>query len=112
MSARIQTRRQSGRSGDVELPGTVAHDCDARPDQLEHQRCARDPGAHERGHHGEGLHPGHRGECARDAEGDLCRAEGARKTGCSIVKGKNLVRFGTVGVCGGRQVIDLKGLGA
>jgi hypothetical protein len=49
---------------------------------------------------------------SRDAGGDLCRAEGTRKTGGSIVKGKNLVRFATVGVWAGPQVIDLKGLGA
>ena len=34
------------------------------------------------------------------------------KQGSSVVKGKNLVRFGTVGILDGRQVIDWQGLGA
>jgi len=37
---------------------------------------------------------------------------GAVESRGSVLNAKNLVRFGTVGVCGGPQVIELKGLGA
>ncbi len=47
-----------------------------------------------------------------DAGCDLRRADSTGEVGGSFVKAKNLVRFGTVGVLDGPQVIDPQGLGA
>jgi hypothetical protein len=47
-----------------------------------------------------------------DAGSDLLRVDGTAEAGGGIVKSKNLVRFGTVGVWGGPQVIVPLGLGA
>ena len=56
------------------------------------------------------LHAVDRGQC--EPGGDLFRADGRAESEGSVLNRKNLVRFGTVGVCGGPQVIDLEGLGA
>jgi len=103
--------RGEARSCQTQLPGTAPHDCDACPDQGEHQGRARHLGTQQGRHHLERLHAGDRGQREADAGGDLCGADDVESRG-SVLNAKNLIRFGTVGVCGGPQVIELKGLGA
>jgi hypothetical protein len=48
----------------------------------------------------------------KDARSDLCGADDTRNEAESVKLLENLVRFGTLGILDGLQVIELKGVGA
>ena len=48
----------------------------------------------------------------KQTQAAICGADGRAETGSRILKAENLVRFGTVGIGGGPQVIVPQGLGA
>lgn len=96
--------------GEAEFPSAAAHDGDAGPDQERHQRRARRFGTQQGRHHGERLHATDRGGREVDARCDLLRADGEGGGSGRLVKlARNLVRFGTVEISDGLQVIESKG---
>ena len=96
----------------LNFQGSAPYHGDARPVDGQRERPASHLGAQQRWHHGQRLHARDGVEREGDASGDLRRARGGAETGSGIMKESNLVRFGTVDVFGGRQVIDPQGLGA
>ena len=96
--------------GEAEFPSAAAHDGDAGPDQGRHQRRARRFGTQQGRHHGERLHATDRGGREVDARCDLLGADGEGGASGRLVKlARNLVRFGTVEILDGPQVIESKG---
>jgi hypothetical protein len=75
-----------------------------------HQRRARRFGTQQGRHHGERLHATDRGGREVDARCDLLGADGKGGGSGRLVKlARNLVRFGTVEISDGPQVIESKG---
>ena len=100
---------RGARAQEVELPGPAPLDCHAGSDQGEREGRAGHPGTHEGRHHRQCLHAADRGRSEADTGCNLRGVDGAAEAGRSLI---NLVRFGTVGILGGPQVVDSKGLGA
>ena len=97
------------RASQAQLPGAAPQDGDAGSDQRQRQGRAGYPWTQQGRYDRERLHAVDRSQCQADAGGDLLRADGAAAIGGSIVKARSLVRFGTVGVLDGPQVIVPKG---
>ena len=88
----------------------AAHDGEAGPDQGRHQRRAKRFGTQRGRHHCERLHVADRGGREVDARCDLLGADGEGGGSSRLVKlARNLVRFGTVEISDGLQVIESKG---
>jgi hypothetical protein len=88
------------------------HNGDARRDQRERQRRAGDPGTQQSRHDRERLYADDRGQREQMQEAIYAELTAQPKLVGSIKKAKNLVRFGTVGVLDGPQVIVPQGQGA
>lgn len=93
------------RASQAQHPDAAPHDGDAGSDERQRQGRAGYPWTQQGRYARERLHAVDRSQRQADAGGNLLRADGAAAIGGSIVKARNLVRFGTVG-CFGRSASD------